>query len=118
MTRESEKKMWGNMLILLFGNPSKETIDGLSEVINGECDIETSIDMIDDLVKNDKSLSPLRHTKEDVEIGYKTGYQEAIKRTLEVIDRTIDEDDKSPVSWTAACKAIKREVLALMGEEE
>lgn len=122
MTIENEKKMWGNLLMLLFGNPSKETIDGLSDIINGDYDIETSIDMIDDLIKNDKSLSPLRHTKEDVEIGYKTGGQEAIKQVLEIIDKWIDFAIKwnnagfEGNGFTIALRALKYEINALKGE--
>ena len=88
MIRENEKRMWENLMILLFGNPSKKTMDGLSNIVNGGYDVETAVNMIDELVKKDAALSALRHTKEDMKISYIKGWNDAI---VKAIDETGEE---------------------------
>ena len=108
--------------MLLFGNPSKETIDGLSDAINGKYDIETLTDMIDDLIKSDKSLSPLRYTKEDVENNYKTGFQDAIEAMSKIIDsrkfKNVYCMDLADDVWNKRMESLKAEIFDLKEGEQ
>ena len=116
MTQEIEKNMWRNLMMLVFGNPSKETMDGLSNIVNGGYDAETAVNMIDELVKKDATLSPLRNT-------YETARKESIDRVLEIIDEHIsllspEFEGDCMIVVRLKLQDVKDEIEDLKGDEQ